>query len=81
MHSIVLNEFANEFRVVSQNSLDCLRYLIAAPQPNDFGWCPVGTATLSEVGVLGDNAEGVGFRVLPDEFVGGLIQPGGPNVT
>lgn len=80
MQSIVLNQFANQFRVVSQNPLNLLRCLIAAPQPNDFGRCPIETTALGEVGVLRDDAEPLGFRVFPDEFIGGLVQPGGSDV-
>ncbi len=81
MQSLVLNEFANEFRIVSQNPLDLLRCLIAAPQPDDFWRCPVETAALGKVGILRDYAVPARFRVFPDHIISGLVQTGGSNVT
>ena len=76
----ILDQFADEFEVSSQNLFDLLWSLIAAPQPDDFGRRTVQPAPLGEVGILRNDSVSVGLGILPDLPIVRLLQTRSANV-
>jgi hypothetical protein len=54
--------------------------LVAAAEPNYFGWKAPNFAHFAEVGILRHEGESPFARIIPYLSVGGLIQPNAENV-
>jgi len=59
--------------VIAQPLFDCVSWLIAASQPDHFWRRAIERRHVSEIDILGNEDETVGFRILPDGLIVSLF--------
>jgi len=59
--------------VITQPLFDCVRLLIAASQPDHFRRWAVERRHVSEIDILGNEDEAVGFRILSYGLILGFL--------
>ena len=68
-------ETGNCFEILSEDGFNLAGGAIAAADPDYFGWKAQNFAHFAEVGVLRDEGEPTFTRVIPQDSIGGPVQP------
>ena len=79
-HGGVCIKTNNCFVMLSEGGFNLAGRAIAAADPNYFRWKTQDFAHFAEIRVLRDECESVLASVIPENCVGGPIQPNGVNV-
>jgi len=67
-------------RVIAQSLFDCVRWLIAAAQPDDLRRRTKESRHIREIRVLRNENVIVSFRIFPYGSILGLFHPEQPNL-